>query len=101
MAIESPTELVIDVSYAEPLRAFVKTYRMTAPATVADALRQAAADPDFAGIDVLHKPVGIFGKIATHEEPLRDGDRVELYRPLAADPKIARRERVQRARRLR
>jgi len=38
--------------------------------------------------------VGIFGKVVEEDAPLTDGDRVEIYRPLAADPKEARRRRA-------
>jgi putative ubiquitin-RnfH superfamily antitoxin RatB of RatAB toxin-antitoxin module len=40
--------------------------------------------------------VGIFGEIAGLRDPVRDGDRVEIYRPLLADPKEARRRRAER-----
>lgn len=41
-------------------------------------------------------PVGIWGKVQARDKPLRDGDRVEIYRPLVADPKTARRKRAAR-----
>lgn len=59
-------------------------------AQVADALRHAsceAAEPI---------SVGIWGKAAVLTQALRDGDRVEVYRPLRVDPKVARRERFAR-----
>ncbi len=43
--------------------------------------------------------IGIFGKAVEPDAPLRDGDRVEIYRPLIADPKQARRERAERRKR--
>ncbi|MCY1304044.1 Protein RnfH [compost metagenome] len=42
--------------------------------------------------------VGIFGKLKTPDAVVREGDRVEVYRPLTADPKQARRKRVQKLR---
>ena len=45
------------------------------------------------------QPVGIYGRRVTLDHRLADGDRVELYRPLRADPKEARRRRALRARR--
>jgi hypothetical protein len=51
-----------------------------------------------AGADLT---LGIFGRRIAPEHPLRDGDRVEILRPLAADPKEARRSRVARTRRAR
>jgi uncharacterized protein len=91
--------LRIEVVCAMPQRAIRKTFELRAPATVADALRAAAADPDFSGIDWAGAPVGVFGLSVRREQLLAAGDRVEVYRALAIDPKAARRERVQRARR--
>lgn len=62
--------------------------RLPAPATVADAL--AAAGWPQVGV------CGIWGRVTEPDQSLRDGDRVELYRPLSVDPKLARRERFQR-----
>ncbi len=92
------TEISVDVVYAEPDHAIERCYRIAAPASMADVLRLAAADPVFAGIDFAHAAVGVFGIIADVGDTLRDRDRVEIYRPLAADPKLARRARVRQAR---
>ncbi len=92
------TEISVDVVYAEPDHAIERCYWIAAPATMADVLRLAAADPAFADIDLAHAPVGVFGIIADPGDTLRDRDRVEIYRPLAADPKNARRARVRQAR---
>jgi uncharacterized protein len=89
---------VVEVIYALPDGAVVKGYRVTPPATVAGALALAAADPDFRGIDVAGCSVGIFGRLVPQDRVLQPGDRLEIYRALAVDPKEARRERVQRAR---
>ncbi|HEX4153690.1 MAG TPA: RnfH family protein [Steroidobacteraceae bacterium] len=90
--------LNVEVIYALPDGAVAKAYRLTPPATVADALALAAADPDFQGIDVNGSEAGIFGHVVPRSRALQDGDRIELYRPLAIDPKEARRQRVKRAR---
>jgi putative ubiquitin-RnfH superfamily antitoxin RatB of RatAB toxin-antitoxin module len=92
-------EIAVAVGYAEAGRAIVKTYRLRAPATVGEALARAAADPAFAGVDVARSAVGVFGRVAPLARRLEDGDRVEIYRPLAADPKSARRARAREARR--
>jgi uncharacterized protein len=86
--------ILIEVAYAEPRRAIVKAYRLVPPATIADALRLAVADVDFLGVDIANSSVGVFGKIASPEQYLNDGDRVEIYRRLTADPKVARRNRA-------
>jgi hypothetical protein len=94
-----PGDIGIEVAYAEPHRAVVRAYRLAAPATIDDALRLAAADPEFAGIDLAGSAVGIFGRVSSLSQMLADGDRIEIYRPLAADPKAARRARAREARR--
>lgn len=63
---------------------------------VADALRACHGLTLFSGVDVLGMDSGVWGKPAAHAQPLADGDRVELYRPLTVDPKVARRERFAR-----
>lgn len=91
--------LQIEVVYAEPGRAMAKCYQLAPGASVADALRLAALDPDFAGVDLANAAIGIFGRPARPGQGLQPGDRIEVYRPLTADPKTARRARVKQARR--
>jgi hypothetical protein len=90
--------LQIEVAYAEPQRAIVKTFRLAPQSQVADALRLAALDPDFSGVDLENSALGIFGRVVRADHPLKDGDRIEIYRPLTADPKTARRARAKQAR---
>ena len=86
--------MLIEVVYAGPDAARTRVYRMEASATVADALRLAAADPVFSGVDFEHCGLGLFGAIVDPRQPLEEGDRVEIYRALAVDPKNARRRRA-------
>jgi putative ubiquitin-RnfH superfamily antitoxin RatB of RatAB toxin-antitoxin module len=88
----------IEVTYALPHGAICRIYELPACATVADALRAASADAAFASIDLTRSPIGVFGVAARGEQPLNEGDRVEIYRPLPVDPKAARRARVKQAR---
>jgi putative ubiquitin-RnfH superfamily antitoxin RatB of RatAB toxin-antitoxin module len=90
--------LQIDVAYAEPQRAIVKTLRLAPQSQVADAMRLAALDPDFSGVDLENSAIGIFGRVVRADHPLKEGDRIEIYRPLTADPKTARRARAKSAR---
>jgi uncharacterized protein len=87
--------LRVEIAYAEPQRAIVKALRLPAGSCVADALRLAALDQDFAGVDFANAAHGIFGRPVPAGQPLENGDRIEIYRPLAADPKTARRARAQ------
>ena len=94
----SDAPLEIEVAYAEPDRGIVKELRLPHGSCVADALRLIARDPEFAEVDLENSPLGIFGRVVRRDHPLSQGDRIEIYRPLAADPKEARRSRAQEAR---
>ena len=78
----------------------LRTCTLDAPASVAAALRLAAEDPAFAGVDFERAAVGVFGVLAGRTTALADGDRIEIYRGPAVDPKAARRARAAGARRL-
>lgn len=84
----------IDIVYALPQHSMVKSLNLPAGSSVADALRRAQLEAEFAGLDLANMPVGVFGKLARQDQLLNDGDRIEILRPLAADPKIARRARA-------
>jgi hypothetical protein len=90
--------LQVEIAYAEPQCSIVKMFTLAPGSTVADALKVAASDPDFAAVDWTHSAHGIFGRLARPEQLLRNGDRLEIYRPLSADPKAARRARAKEAR---
>nr|WP_221282039.1 RnfH family protein [Chiayiivirga flava] len=81
----------IEVVYALPHIVHARTLRMAAGSTVADAVAVFLRDDRVA---LAHDGVGIFGRRCDAATPLRDGDRVELYRPLVADAKQVRRERA-------
>jgi putative ubiquitin-RnfH superfamily antitoxin RatB of RatAB toxin-antitoxin module len=90
----SPRDLiVIEIVYAQPQRAIVKSLKLALGSLVGDALAQAARDAEFLGVDLVNAPVGIFGKLARREQALNDGDRIEIYRQLLEEPKAARRTR--------
>jgi putative ubiquitin-RnfH superfamily antitoxin RatB of RatAB toxin-antitoxin module len=83
----------VEIVYAQPQRSIVKSLKMPPGATVADALAEAASDANFRDVDLANSPVGIFGKVAHRDVKLEDGDRVEIYRTLLEEPKLARRKR--------
>lgn len=68
---------------------------LTLPAgsTLAQALQASGLAARYPALDLAHAPVGVWGRKAAREQVLRQGDRVEVYRPLRVDPKMARRER--------
>jgi uncharacterized protein len=83
----------IEVVYALPRSARTVQLELPAGATVRDALASCGLE-----IDLEQQAFGVFGKRARLDHPLAEGDRVEIYRPLAIDPKEARRRRAKRRR---
>lgn len=70
--------------------------QMDAPCTVLQALQQSGLLQRYPEIDKVHALIGVWGRRAKLDQHLRDQDRVEIYRPLRVDPKVARRERFAR-----
>jgi uncharacterized protein len=86
----------VEIVHAQPQRSISRSLHLSQGATIADALAEAASTPDFSGVDLANSPVGIFGKVARRDLKLKDGDRIEIYRPLLEEPKLARRKRSSR-----
>lgn len=93
MALEQPA-IDIEIAYASEDEQILLTLRVAAGATVGDAIRTSGIVGRFSGAAAGCCRVGIFGRLAGAETVLKDGDRVEIYRPLHADPKDARRSRA-------
>lgn len=81
------------VVYALPERQWQWQVTLTEADTVADALAQARAQAGEVAVP-WESQVGIFGALCDRNAVPREGDRIEIYRPLKADPKESRRERV-------
>lgn len=89
-----PPDLCVSVAVASRPRLVLETRLQLPPtASLADVVRACEALPLFAGLDLAAMPAGIWGRKVEFGYRLRDGDRVEFYRPLLVDPKRARRER--------
>jgi hypothetical protein len=95
MADVAPERIRVEVAYVEPGRQFLRAVDVAAGATVAEAIAASGVGAAFPHLDVANGKVGIFSRPATHDRVLRDGDRVEIYRPLIVDPKAARRRRAE------
>jgi uncharacterized protein len=65
------------------------------PLTAGEAIERSGILERFPEIDLKVNKIGVFGKAAKLDAPLTDGDRVEIYRPLIADPKAARKKRAE------
>jgi len=68
--------------------------------TVREAIEQSGVLGEYPQINLVRDRVGVYGRLVALDDVLRDGDRVEILRPLVADPKAARRRRARIARRL-
>jgi putative ubiquitin-RnfH superfamily antitoxin RatB of RatAB toxin-antitoxin module len=90
--------LRVTVCYALPQRQTLLECRVPPGATVADALRASNIQALHPELDLATCKLGVFGKLAQLQTPLADLDRVELYRPLTVDPKVARQRRVEKIR---
>ncbi len=93
MAIKS---INVEVAYAIPDKQIIRTVNVDPGTTIGAAIVQSGIMVDFPELDLEleNAKVGIFGKVAAMTTVLNDGDRVEIYRPLIADPKEVRRKRA-------
>ena len=84
----------VEVVYALAERQWSVHVELPLGSSVAAALTAVATAPGFAALDLTTVPVGIWGQVVSDRaRVLRDGDRVEIYRPLRVDPMLARRQR--------
>lgn len=86
----------IEVAYATPACQEAIAVAVRPGMTIEQAIHQSGILVRFPEIDLARNPVGIFGEPAGLRDPVRDRDRVEIYRPLIADPKVARKQRAAR-----
>ena len=89
--------IAVEVAYVEPGRQFLQALTVPTGASVADALAASTLQRDFPELDLGAARVGVFSRPATRDTALRDGDRVEVYRALVANPKEVRRQRAVKA----
>ncbi|MDC7715539.1 RnfH family protein [Vogesella sp. LYT5W] len=87
--------LQLEVAYARPERQLIVKLSLPAGTTAREAVLQSGIASEFADIDLAQLQLGVFGKAVPAEHVLRDRDRVEIYRPLQADPKEVRRRRAE------
>jgi putative ubiquitin-RnfH superfamily antitoxin RatB of RatAB toxin-antitoxin module len=84
----------VEVVLAMPGRQKLVALEIAQGSTIADAIAESGLPEMFEDFELNAARVGIFGQKAKLDQVLRDGDRVELYRPLIADPKEVRRQRA-------
>ncbi|WP_374351346.1 RnfH family protein [Chitinimonas sp.] len=86
--------LTIEVVYASASAQQLVKLALAEGCTAGEAITRSGLLARFPEIDLAQQRIGIFSRLCTRDTRLRDGDRVEIYRPLLADPKESRRERV-------
>ena len=88
-------EIAVQVCYARPDQQILHELNVSADATIRAVIEQSGILHEAPEIDLEHCRVGVFGKLKTLDSGVRERDRVEIYRPLVADPKESRRKRAE------
>jgi putative ubiquitin-RnfH superfamily antitoxin RatB of RatAB toxin-antitoxin module len=84
----------VEVVYARPERQEIASLTLPAGSTVGQAIEASGIIKKHPEIDLAKNKLGIYAKLAKIDTALRDRDRVEIYRPLIADPKEVRKQRA-------
>jgi len=88
------SEILVEVAYALPQQQVIIPVKVSEGTTAEQAVQASGILKKFPEIDLTQNKLGIFGKLAKNDTVLRERDRVEIYRPLVADPKEVRRQRA-------
>ncbi len=86
--------MIVEVAYALPDKQSLVSLEVEEGTTIKEAIEASGVLDTYNQIDLTKNKVGIFSKFATLDTVLREKDRVEIYRPLIADPKKVRKERA-------
>ncbi len=88
-------QIKIEVAYATPESQLIMVVNITPETTVEEAVKASGIMEKFPEIDLTVNKVGIFGKLTKLTATLTEGDRIEIYRKLIADPKAVRKKRAE------
>ncbi|WP_420808718.1 RnfH family protein [Citrobacter tructae] len=89
--------MVVEVAYALPDKQYLQRVTLQEGATVEEAIRASGLLELRPDIDLSKNKVGIYSRPVKLADVVYDGDRVEIYRPLIADPKELRRKRAEKS----
>lgn len=89
-----PNQIPVEVAYALPEQQLIIALRVPPETTAEQAITTSGILQKFPEIDLTSNKIGIFGKLVKLSTVLHEKDRVEIYRPLIADPKEVRRQRA-------
>ncbi|SMN13907.1 UPF0125 protein yfjF [Bathymodiolus heckerae thiotrophic gill symbiont] len=93
--------MLVEVAYALPNKQTLLSFEVDNGTTLQQAIEISGILDTYPQIDLNKDKTGIFGKIAKLDAKLREKDRVEIYRPLIADPKKVRKERAAQGKQMR
>ncbi|AXH64657.1 RnfH family protein [Providencia huaxiensis] len=91
------SELNIEVTYALPEKQFLLSVKVKEGSTIEEAILASGILALRDDIDLKKNKIGIYSRPAKLTDLVQDGDRVEIYRPLIADPKELRRKRAEKS----
>ncbi len=86
--------ILVEVAYAAPEKQAILEREVEVETTARDVVISSGIDAYFPQIDLQNCELGVFGKAISDDYVLIDGDRIEIYRPLIADPREIRRQRA-------
>ncbi|WP_312320061.1 RnfH family protein [Atlantibacter hermannii] len=92
-----PAKITVEVAYALPEKQYLRRVTLDVGATVEQAITASGLLALRTDIDLAKNKVGVYSRPVKLTDALSDGDRVEIYRPLIADPKELRRQRAEKA----
>jgi putative ubiquitin-RnfH superfamily antitoxin RatB of RatAB toxin-antitoxin module len=92
--MENAEKIAVEVAYALPERQLLVNVDVVPEATLEEAILASGILDRCPEIDLSRNKVGVFGKLGKLSDPLHADDRVEIYRPLIADPKEVRKKRA-------
>lgn len=87
-------KITVEVVYASASQQTLKTVFIECGSTIHQVILQSELLKQFPDINLEVNKVGVFGKLHNLDDIIKEGDRVEIYRPLLIDPKQARLKRV-------
>lgn len=90
-------QITVEVAYAKPEQQSLLTLSVAANDTVKQVIERSGILQQFPEIDLDIQKVGIWSRPVKLQDRVKEGDRIEIYRPLIADPKDLRRRRAEKA----
>ncbi len=97
LAPTDPSQITVEVVFAKPEKQTLLEITVQHGASVEQAIVQSKILDHYPEIDLVKNKVGIWNRACKLTDTPKDGDRIEIYRPLVADPKEIRRRRAEKA----